>query len=528
MTTGVQKLDMSELLERSRDSLYFFAKGVLGYDWMVPHIHGPICAELEDLSKNCKVFVLPRGWLKTTLCTISYPIWLSIQKDTHIYHGRNIRVLIVQNTFLNACKKLSVIRSQWETNPLLRGMCPDLLPTKNSMWRSEAACLTRSKIWPEATYEAAGSRTQVTGRHYDVIIEDDTVAPDLDELGEESLAPTTEQVQDAIGWHTKNVLPLLNNPATDLSLVVGTRWYDQDLIRHIIDKEPNYSVTTRACRETDGVPDPCGALTYPERFDDETLTRLATSLGSYMYSCLYMNQPVRREDMAFKSEWFKDYDSLPPTQSLAVYTTIDPATDPKLSKSGKTDYSVVMTCAKDLVTGFIYVLDYFRKRCNPGELVSAIFQHVSLYHPILVGYEDIAYQRSIDYYVKEEMIKRSSWFILEPLKLSKQKDAKQLRIAGLQPLFNAGVIRTKHWMQELKSELTMFPLGSYDDLPDALSMQLNLWKLTRIKNTYVHDDVNDPLSLEAAKKSIRDRKHRGSVVFQPANTGSFVFTGRVG
>lgn len=521
-----KRLDMEALLAKSRESFYFFAKGVLGYNWIVPHIHRPICEELEDLSKNCKVFVLPRGWLKTTLCTIAFPIWLSIQDESHLYHGPNVRILIVQNTFLNACKKLGVIRGQWEQNPLLRGMCPHLLPSKTSTWKAESACLTRTKLWAESTYEAAGARTQVTGRHYDVIIEDDTVAPNLDELGEEALAPTTEQVQDAIGWHTKNVLPLLNNPSTDLNLVVGTRWYDQDLIRHIIDKEPHYSVTTRACRETEGQPDVRGQLTYPERFDEKTLERLEASLGPYMYSCLYMNQPVRREDMAFKPEWFLDYDNIPPTQSFAIYTTVDPATDPKLSKTGKTDYSVVMTCGKDTVTGLVYVLDYFRRKCNPGELSAAIFEHVIKWEPILVGYEDVAYQRSIDYYLKELMRQQQRYFVLQRLELSRQKNAKETRIAGLQALFSSGTILTRSNMHELKSELLMFPMGNNDDLADALSMQLTLWKLTKIKAQQRRQPDDSTFSLEQAMKEIKARGKRQSPVFDPANCSSLAFIGR--
>jgi predicted phage terminase large subunit-like protein len=345
-------------------------------------------------------------------------------------------------------------------------------------------------------------------------------------MGEETLAPTTEQVQDAIGWHTKNVMPLLNNPATDLNLVVGTRWYDQDLIRHILDKEPHYSVITRACRETDGEPDASGQLTYPERFDERTLERLAGSLGPYMFSCLYMNQPVRREDMAFKPEWFQDYDTLPPSQSFAIYTTVDPATDPKLSKSGKTDYSVVLTTGKDLITGFIYVLDYYRRKCNPGELCAAIFDQVTRWHPILVGYEDVAYQRSIDYYLKEQMRKSGQYFNLQPLKLSRQKDAKNTRIAGLQPLFSSGTVRTKYWMSDLKTELTMFPMGTHDDLADCLSMQLVLWKLTKIQSQKAQQFSDHPFSLESAMRSIKNRDRKNSVVFDPSRCSSLTFCGR--
>lgn len=506
-------LNLDLLRKRAEEDLYFFAKGVLGYDWLVPHIHGRVCADLQDPSTNRKMFVLPRGWLKTTVCSIAFPIWLSIKRP-------NIRILLTQNSAGNARKKLSVIRQQWEQNDLLRAMYPELLPGTSNTWSADSVCLTRTASFPESTYEAAGTSTRVVSRHYDVVIEDDTVAPDYDELGQESLAPTHEDVAKAIGWHRTNVLPLLNNPATDLSLVVGTRWYDQDLIRYIQDNEPQYRVTTRACREDDeGNPDPSGHITYPERFDEATLRELETAMGPYMFGCLYMNMPIRREDMAFKPEWFKYYETSPPLSQLAVYTTIDTATDPKLAKSATTDYSVVMTCGKDLVSGRIYVLDYFHKRCNPGELCSAIFDHVTRFRPVLVGYQNVAFEKSIDYWLKELMRQEGIYFVLEPLSLSNRKDAKELRIAGLQPLFSNELILLRSHMKELVSELQKFPLGAHDDLADALSMQLVLWRATKLHAERRRLNTTDPLSLDLAMKEILARtktKSLSSCVFDPS------------
>lgn len=528
MTTSDPKLDLELLRTKARGSLYFFAKGILGYNWIVPHIHGPLCTKLEDKTSRRKLFVLPRGWLKTTLCTISFPMWLAINNP-------NVRILLVQNSATNAMKKLASIRGHWESNDLLRALFPELLPTRSSVWKADALCLTRNSSYPESTFEAAGTSTRVVSRHYDVIIEDDTVAPDYDELGQESLAPSHEDVEKAIGWHRTNVLPLMNNPQEDLSLVVGTRWYDQDLIRWIQDNEPQYQCYTRASRENSlGEPDYKGEITYPERFNESTLRELETAMGPYMFGCLYMNTPIRREDMAFKPEWFEYYETNPPLSSLAVYTTIDPATDPALSKVGNTDYSVVMTCGKDMVTGKIYVLDYFRQRCNPGELASAIFSHVVGYRPVLVGYEDVAYQRSIEYWLRELMRQQNVFFVLERLQLSNRADAKNLRIAGLQPLFASKSIFLRTHMKELVSELMKFPLGAHDDLADALSMQLGLWRMTRSFSQFKTPRYDDELTFEGAVESIRQRKkvkNTASVVTEPSRyerslDNPLVFMGR--
>ena len=254
-----------------------------------------------------------------------------------------------------------------------------------------------------------------------------------------------------------------------------------------------------------------GHLTYPERFDERTLKQLEAAMGPYMFYCLYQNTPVRREDMAFKPEWFQYYDTTPRLSELAIYTTVDLATDPKLSKTGDVDYCVVMTCGKDMSTGSIYVLDYFHKRCNPGELCSAIFDHVVRYHPVLVGYEDVAFQKSIDYYLKELMRQESLYFVLEPLNLSKRKDAKNLRIAGLQPLFASHSIYLRTHMKELESELIKFPLARHDDIADALSMQTILWKATRTNRQRKLVVDGGVFSFDAALKELEHRRGRGTL-----------------
>lgn len=504
-------LELDELRRKGEESLYFFAKGILKYSWLVPHVHMPVVKVLEDVTRNRKRFVLPRGWLKTTLCTISYPIWRAVKNP-------NIRILLAQNTSTNAKKKLSEIRGQFENNGLLRALYPHLLPGKDNAWNVDSACLTRTASYPEATFEACGVRTQVTSRHYDIIIEDDTVAPDLDELGEEGvIVPSQEDVAQAIGWH-RLVPPLLTDPSTGEILVVGTRWYESDLMKWIGDHEHQYAVIERACLEDDeGKPDRKGIVTYPERFSHPVLDELETSVGPYLFSCLYLNQPVRSGDMVFKPEWLKHYETPPQSKSLAIYTTVDPATDPELAKGRDIDYSVVMTCAKDLIKGHIYVLDYFRGRCNPGELASAIFDHVVRYHPIKVGYEDVAFQRSIEYWLKEMMRSEQVYFILEPVRYGKK--AKPIRISALQPLFASGSILLRSHMNELESELMTFPRGKHDDLIDALSMQLQMWKNTLVKEEERQQISTDPLNFENAIRELRGRKNEESIVFDPLMFG---------
>jgi predicted phage terminase large subunit-like protein len=385
--------------------------------------------------------------------------------------------------------------------------------------------LNRSETFPEGTFDCIGVKGQPTSRHYNLIVEDDTVAPDFDELGQEMLAPTHEDVQKAIAWH-RLCTPLLTNPKDDEIMVVGTRWYEHDLISHIQEKETHYKVIERSCRENaQGESDPRGEVTYPERFDAQTLHEIEQSLGPYFYSTLMLNRPISVGNMVFKPEWIRYYEQLPPRRSLHVYTTVDCATDPELSttRPDKLDYSTVLTAGKDVLSGDIYVLEYFRARCSPGEHTAAIFDHVQRWNPIKVGYEDIAYQKSLDYWLKDLMRQHQKFFILEAVKRQGRK-SKETHIMGLQPIFASGSILIRRHHKELESELLTFPRGQHDDLLDTLAMQTPMWAMTRKAQSKNHPNLQYLNTIEAAIESIRNRQryanHQDSIIHDPFRCSS--------
>ena len=75
-------------------------------------------------------------------------------------------------------------------------------------------------------------------------------------------------------------------------------------------------------------------------------------------------------------------------------------------------------------------------------------------------------------------------------------------------------------MKELVSELIKFPLDRHDDLPDCLSMQLQLWRTTKSKAEQKLDLDEDPMSFSYALESIKDSRRSSdhSLVFDPVHT----------
>jgi len=415
--------------------------------------------------------------------------------------------LLVQNTHTNACNKLRSIKGIFEKNTLFRTLFPELLPKPGDTWKTDSLCINRPKAYAESTFEAAGTRTQLTSRHYNLIIEDDTVAPDLEDLSQDLAAPSMDDIEKAIGWH-RLAIPLLNNPVDDEILIVGTRWAELDLLKWIEDHEPDYLFYKRAAREgPDGLPDEGGEVQYPSRFPESVLDGIEHALGPYMYKCLYLNSPVSGSQMTFQASWFRYYETEP--QGLMVMISVDLASDPKDLKGRQSDFNVVMVTGKDMKTGNIYVLDFWRARANPGEVLDALFRMVALWKPIKVLIEAIAYQNTLAYWARERMKKQNLWFLVENITHGRAK--KEKRILGLVPLVAGGVLKFRSWMKDLVNELLVFPLGAFDDIADALSMHLPWWKLTQTVVGRGRSARDDPFSLDNAIDEILEmsRPERG-------------------
>ncbi|GAF67648.1 unnamed protein product, partial [marine sediment metagenome] len=86
-------------------------------DWLTEEVHLPLCNFLQVPYPKKKLVELPRSFLKTTIASEYYPIWRSINNPS-------IRVLITQNTFDNAAKRVYGIRSIFEKHELFRALYP--------------------------------------------------------------------------------------------------------------------------------------------------------------------------------------------------------------------------------------------------------------------------------------------------------------------------------------------------------------------------------------------------------------------
>ena len=432
----------------SMENFWFFVQSLLDPKFYDAIFHRGLCNFFQT-SKKDKLIVLPRTFLKTTITSL-YALWRTTKDPS-------LRVLITSNTSPNAEKTVRSIRSIVENNKLYQLLYPDRIPHFSRVrWSDRCACLQRPEDFPEGTFEAVGVGANIIRRHYNMIIEDDTVAPKKDELTGEEAMPSRDDIEKAVGFH-KLTIPLLINFEEDERIVVGTRWASYDLINHVMTNEKFDNFNQPAINKE-------GKPLY-KRFSLDTLDSIRMGMGTHMFHSLYLNQPLAKEFMSFNPDWIRYFTDLPEGEEGAGTISIDPA-DPPTGK--KTQNSCAIVGAFHTKSG-MYVERYKKGHYTEQQIIKEAFAMADLLGYIKIRIEVDRYA-NLQYAMKDEMERLGKHYIIDAVKTRGRK--KEARIMGLAPLFEAGVVWIKRGMRELEQELFEFPYGATDDLIDALAWQL--------------------------------------------------------
>lgn len=458
-----------DLAERGRSDLYFFNKGILGYNRLTPGCHGPLCTFMDLNKSRFKGILMPRDHYKTTNCTVGADLQLVVRDPEQ-------RILLGNENALNASRFMDIIKSHAESNAIFRGLYSSIIPKdyRKTTWNSTAITFLRQGHYAEPTIDTIGMTGTMTSRHYTHITIDDPISEE---------AVKSDKVMMDVITRIDKIFSLFVDPEVNTFWLVATRWAFNDVVAFFKRKLGHrFAWFIRGAIE-DGLP------IFPELISLETLADIRDTIGDYAYSCLYMNNPRNPDIQDFNTNdlrywrWDTDEESIVLYEAdratiktvvdlsdLDVVTTVDPAA----SETTANDRNAVVTTGVT-AQGDCIVLDAWAKRCSPLELINYIFLVNSRYHPRLFGIEDIAYQKTLKYFVRAEAMRRGEYLRIEPVKRS-GKDAKVRSIRGLQPIAATGRLYVQPTMHTLRDELSDFPLGEHDDVIDCLSMQQGFWR----------------------------------------------------
>ena len=499
----------AERLKKAREvakgSLFHTVKYVLGYPDLTEEFHKPYCDFWQDLLVHRKQVEEPRGFFKTTVASVGFPIWVTMRFP-------NVRFLLANMVFDNSAKNVHIIRGHWQYNVRLQILFPEIVPVNfnKTRWSDSCADVNRSANWGEGTYEAVGVGGSKTGSHYDFVIEDDLVAASKDKLTGQEILPNQDEIQKAIGWHGLAV-NLLINPKRGYIYNVGTRWAQYDLIRHIKDNQPYYHRYVQKAVKVDDkgniLYDKDGNFipTFPEMFDVGVLKEILEEQGDYLSSMMYLGKPYNIEDMIFKDEWIKD-------KVEASVGNVYGGVDSAITKKSYSDYTVIgaVVVTEDKDFCFEHMV---RGKFNPTQIIDKIFEVQESHHPRWFAMEKALHEIVLKHYIgernKERVLKGLEAVVIKPV-TRPHGESKGMHIRALQPMCMAGRFYIRTWMRVARMEMLEFTGKGTEKYNDILDMLADIFASIRYPQPEVPVATRDPFSVDAVIEELlgkeEDRK----------------------
>lgn len=439
----------AQMKQKALQSFPYFFEKIINYDsrYIVADFQIDFMKEVQ-LSTEI-LLLLPRGHGKSELITIAYPIW-RMCKDP------NIKILIRNENSDNAEKFLSAIKSILTENPILIALFGQFKKEGN-IWSSDQIIISQRNVpQKDPTVATGGLNKSMVGGHFNLIIDDDLVS--------NYNSQTKVMVDKVIDFH--NLTPPLADERNFQWITIGTRWTYYDLYNRIMEFEPHVKVIKMSAIKDDG------SILFPELFTYEKLMKKKGTLGSYQFSCQYLNEPIDDKDATFKHSWVSamfDFDQKNIPNNINNFILVDPA----ISQAKRSDFTSILVVAMD-ADRKIYIREIIHAKLTQGEQIDTTFVLVDKYHPEMVGIEANAYQKVLGEYYENQMVKNNFYF---PLKQYSWHTNKEVRIKKLQPYFERFDIHCDRRLENsdnLEYELLKFPKAEHDDTIDTLASFLSV------------------------------------------------------
>jgi hypothetical protein len=508
-------------------SLYYFTKVVLRKHRLTQALHKPICDIFEAFHLK-EALEIPRDHFKSTIASEAAPMWWALPfNDTDEKYMRDLgygddwvrwmrrahnpdtRTLLVSENITNAKKLGHKISLHYENNSLFRGLFPEILPNEKCKWTEESMCHTRTKdatAQGEGTYDFLGVGGALQSRHYDRLIQDDLVGRKA--IDSEAIMESTIQYHQLLvgAFDSSHTNAVVDND----ELIIGNRWSDKDLGFWVREHEPyfrfhNHSALGGCCPSH-----PIGHTIFPEEFSVEKLLRWKSRLGTYLFSCQFLNDPMASGSARFKEEWL-NYFSLEIADSRPSGTREDGTilfTDPRIKirhevKNGQvikeifprelSSISMVVDpnhsedkgrCRHAItVTGVfskpqrVYLLDCWAEACSFDKLINKIKEFVSKWKLREIWLETIAAQRYLKFHLDtlNRLGLEGVRFKVRELKVDRGDAAKARRIESFDPIYENGQFFCQRKHLDFIEEYRKYPHGKTLDILDTIGYAPQTW-----------------------------------------------------
>lgn len=414
---------VEQLKRRCRVDLFFLTKSVLGYDQLHEGAHGALCSFLVREQGNRRMVLMPRGFLKSTVGTISDSIRLALINP-------DVRILIANETYEKATDFLKEIKGHWSPDAPLGQLFPELLPPRTSGpgvdWSQDKASVARTRQAKESTWNCIGVGGTAVSQHYERIKCDDLVGA--------GATASEAMMLRACAW-IDDLTGLLDNLSDPIDFY-GTRKTMNDAYAHVMKKWGNrIKIFMREPLEN-------GETIFPKMSTEELTNIMLETPETWAKD--YMNNPIGKGG----TDWGKEYIQLFTMDEKRVYfkspvsglerswllseLDIVITVDPNSGKPLAPDKAAILVHGVSPV-GEVFVLVSWAERPSPQGLINKAWELCKRWKPREIGFED-AGQQNTQFYFLEHCMKKGEFFSVRPLKHKNKQKELRIRTALDTPL----------------------------------------------------------------------------------------------
>ena len=416
--------------------------------------HKDLFGITEDEKTSLHCVTAFRNCAKTTLITLSYPIWAILGKQKKKF------VVIVSQTQRQAKMHLYNIKSELEGNSLLR---KDLGPfhEESDEWGSYSLVIPKYN----AKIMAVSMEQSIRGYRFREYRPDLIIADDVENL--ESIR-TKESRDKTYNWITGEIIPA-GDKGTKI-IFLGNLLHEDCLLMRLKDKISNGHVDGKHLE----IPllDDNDNIAWPGKYPTMADIKIEEKkqINEIAWQREFLLKIVPEEGRIILPEHLEYYDELPPQNQDNEFRDFFTGVDLAMSLKSSADCTAMVSVAlygygKDIK---IYVLpNPTNERMVEYQILDRakqISDSLGKGKPTKLFIEDIGGQRFIVQGLQKD---------LYPAEGVTVRGSKRDRLQGVAYLIQQGVVKfPKTGVDLLKTQLINFGVEKHDDLVDALTLVL--------------------------------------------------------
>jgi predicted phage terminase large subunit-like protein len=418
--------------------------------------------EMFEITENeelkLAIIVAFRGSGKSTIMTMSYPIWSILGKQ------QKKCVIILSQTQQQAKIHLTNIKRELESNELLRR---DLGPfeEQSDEWGSTGLFFPKFN----AKISTASSEQSIRGIRHGAYRPDLIICDDVEDL---TSTKTKEGRDRTYSWFTGEIAPL--GDRNTKIIMVGNLLHEDSLLMRLKEnvEKQKVNVIYRAYPVVNESEEILWNGKYPTMEDLEIDKKLHGDEKAWQRE--YMLKIIADEDQLVKREWIQYYDELPENKEEYKYRGALIGVDLAISSSNYADYTAVVVGhvygpADDLK---IYIeRNPINKRMDFPTTIEEIKRVVKFSkrfdeRPQLY-IEDVGYQKAAIQTLNKQGVDAKSFKV-------NGRDKRERLDSVTYMIRHGKVFFPREGVEDLIQQLIYFGVEKHDDLVDAFTMVLHV------------------------------------------------------